>query len=136
MGLDMYAYTAQRAGQYADFWDGAQLDEVTGEYVNTDVEKPVEIAHWRKHPHFHGWMNNLWESQGNSGEFNGDELELTTVDLDALQIAVESGSLPPTSGFFFGGNADEHYKQADRDFITHARTAIRQGLRVFYNSSW
>ena len=27
MGLDMYAYTAGRSGQYSDWWRDAELDE-------------------------------------------------------------------------------------------------------------
>ena len=136
MGLDMYAYTANKAGQYRDFYDGAQWDQDTNDFVNQDVEKPVEIAYWRKHPNLHGWMFNLWQSRGNDGDFNGDELELTLQDLDDLQIAVMSGNLPPTQGFFFGNSADLQYLNADLEFITKARQAINEGLRVFYNSSW
>ena len=136
MGLDMYAYTAQRAGQQEDFYDGAQWDAEKDDFINPDVEKPAEIAYWRKHPDLHGWMHNLWESRGNQGDFNGDELELTEDDLDDLQIAVMSNKLPPTTGFFFGNSSNDHYKSADLEFIVKAREAIKGGLRVFYNSSW
>lgn len=136
MGLDQYMYTAQRDGQHRDFYDGATWDNDAQDFVNPDVEKPVEIAYRRKHPALHGWMYSLWESRGNEGDFNGDELELTLEDLDDLQIAVMSKNLPPTQGFFFGDNADDRYMAADLEFITKARQAIREGLRVFYNSSW
>jgi hypothetical protein len=136
MGLDQYMYTAQRAGQQAEFYDGAQWDPDTNDFVNPHVEKPVELAYRRKHPSLHGWMHHLWKSQGNDGSFNGDELELTLENLDDLQIAVMSQNLPPTQGFFFGNSADVHYLNADLEFITKARQAIRDGLRVFYNSSW
>ena len=136
MGLDMYAYTANKAGQRAEFYDGAQWDGDISDFVNPDTPKPVEIQYWRKHPHLHGWFNRLWESQGNVGDFNGDELELTLENLDDLQITVMAKKLPQTSGFFFGGDADDHYLATDLEFITKARQAINQGLRVFYNSSW
>jgi hypothetical protein len=42
MGLDMYAYTANKAGQRAEFYDGAQWDPDTNDFVNPDVEKPVD----------------------------------------------------------------------------------------------
>jgi hypothetical protein len=132
----MYAYTAQRAGQYSDFWDGAQLNDNATAYTNPEVEKPVEIAYWRKHPDLHGWMQVLWKSRGNSGDFNGDELELTDADLDDLQITIMAKKLPPTTGFFFGNSSNDHYQAADLEFISSSRAAIRQGLRVFYNSSW
>ena len=62
MGLDMYAYTASRAGQSSEWWANAQLDPDLGDFVNTGVSRPVEIAYWRKHPHLHGWMEQLWHS--------------------------------------------------------------------------
>ena len=39
MGLDMYAYVANRAGQQGEFYDGAQFDKETGDYVNPKVSK-------------------------------------------------------------------------------------------------
>lgn len=135
MGLDMYAYVAAKAGQSDEFWDSAELDPVTKEYVSK-VSKPRELAYWRKHPNLHGWMHQLWNRKGNDGDFNGDELELTREDLDELEQAVVEGTLPGTTGFFFGNNADEEYKQDDLKFIREARAELFMGLRVFYNSSW
>ena len=117
MGLDMYAYTAAK------------------EQAEYGTEQR-EIAYWRKHPNLHGWMKRLWESRGNSGEFNGDEIELTWEDLDLLEAVVKQRALPGTQGFFFGNSADDHYYQSDLDFIKRARAELFTGLRVFYNSSW
>jgi hypothetical protein len=78
----------------------------------------------------------LWENQGNSGDFNGDELELTYKDLEILELDVIAGTLPNTSGFFFGNNADEHYRESDLEFVKNARAELFLGLKVFYNSSW
>ena len=128
MGLDMYAYVAHRAGQQEQYWQ--QDADVT------DVSKPREIAYWRKHPNLHGWMRRLWESKGNSGDFNGDELELTWQDLDELEQAVMHGQLPGTTGFFFGDDSDEHYRESDLEFVRNARAELFLGLKVFYNSSW
>ena len=114
MGLDMYAYTAAKPA----------------------AKNPREIAYWRKHPNLHGWMHRLWESKGNSGEFNGDELELTWEDLDALEQAVREKTLPATSGFFFGNDNDDEYQERDLKFIRDAKAELFLGLRVFYNSSW
>ena len=77
MGLDMYAYVAAKAGAQADYDEGMAWDKEKGAIVNPSVTEPREIAYWRKHPNLHGWMQRLWESRGNSGDFNGDELELT-----------------------------------------------------------
>jgi len=120
MGLDMYAYS-----------------KIKNE---TDPEK--ELAYWRKHPNLHGWMEQLWHSknepslQSRDQTFNGIELELTEEDLNQLEEAVKEGTLPPTTGFFFGETSDEFYKEQDLNFIAHARADLFCGLRVFYNSSW
>jgi hypothetical protein len=129
MGLDMYAYVATKAGQQQEYWE---QDSDTPQTVS----KPREIAYWRKHPNLHGWMQKLWESQGNEGDFNGDELELTYDDLERLELDVIAGTLPGTTGFFFGNDADDHYRDHDLEFIKNARAELFMGLKVFYNSSW
>ena len=136
MGLDMYAYTAAKAGQYSEFYESAEYDAELKEYVNNTVSKPHEIAYWRKHPNLHGWMRKLWEQKGNSGHFNGDELELTWEDLEALEKDVLNNNLPGTRGFFFGDGADEFYIKDDLEFVQKAKAELFLGLRVFYNSSW
>jgi hypothetical protein len=104
--------------------------------VNPSVTEPREIAYWRKHPNLHGWMHRLWESRGNSGEFNGDELELTWDDLDQLEQDIRNKNLPDTSGFFFGRDADDEYREHDLKFVRDAKAEAFLGLKVFYNSSW
>jgi hypothetical protein len=141
MGLDMYAYVAARAGQQDEFYEGAEMDSDTRQYVNPNVNKPREIAYWRKHPNLHGWMAQLWlRREGNelreTDNFNGVELELTYDDLDELEYAVQNNRLPSTSGFFFGEGADDYYKPSDLKFIQEARAEMFLGLKVFYNSSW
>ena len=131
----MYAYVAARAGQQKEYYDTANWDNDSKELISP-VNKPREIAYWRKHPNLHGWMQQLWESQGNSGDFNGDELELTYDDLERLELDVIAGTLPGTSGFFFGNDADDHYRKEDLEFIKNARAELFMGLKVFYNSSW
>jgi hypothetical protein len=129
MGLDQYAYSAARAGQWDDYhaeWDRSERL----------VPKPRELAYWRKHPNLHGWFHQLWNEKGNSGSFNGDELELNWDDLDRLEQAVKNSELPDTSGFFFGRDADVEYRDRDLEFVRLARADMFLGLRVFYNSSW
>ena len=146
MGLDQYAYVAARAGQRAEYWDGAELDQY-GKAVNTKVSEPRELAYWRKHPNLQGWMESLWKKKMHEANqelpesewdnsFNGIELELTADDLDALERAVKKRQLPKTSGFFFGNDSDQHYYQHDLEFIKNARAELFMGLKVFYNSSW
>ena len=136
MGLDMYAYVAARAGAQAEFSEGAHWDKEKGAMVNPNATEPREIAYWRKHPNLHGWMHRLWASRGNSGEFNGDELELTWEDLDQLEQDIRNKKLPGTSGFFFGNDADDHYREHDLKFVREAKAEAFLGLKVFYNSSW
>ena len=139
MGLDMYAYAAQK-GQHNEYWENYDFKAET-----STVEKPREIAYWRKHPNLHGWMERLWISKSKDvivedadqfSTFNGVELELTLEDLDLLEQDVEKRRLPATTGFFFGNDSDDFYRAQDLQFIQDARTEIRAGNCIFYNSSW
>lgn len=137
MGLDMYAYVAARAGQRNEFYEGAEFDPETKQFVNKTVSQPREIAYWRKHPNLHGWMEKLAEQKKlDYDSFNGVEMELTAEDLDELERAVTHNKLPSTSGFFFGNDSDQLYHDQDLEFIKNARTEMFMGLKVFYNSSW
>jgi hypothetical protein len=136
MGLDMYAYVAARESQYNDYWNSVEWDNETMTHVNDKVTKPLEIAYWRKHPNLHGWFEALYRDRGGEGDFNGDELELTFEDIDRLEADLTAGSLPETTGFFFGDPSDDYYREADLEFIKAARTHLFLGLKVFYNSSW
>jgi hypothetical protein len=141
MGLDMYAYVAQKAGQQNEYYEGAEFDPESKDYVNKKVSKPRELAYWRKHPNLHGWMEKLAERKNLKYDllydsFNGIELELTWEDLDELERTVTHKQLPSTSGFFFGDEADEHYYDSDLAFIRNAKAELFLGLKVFYNSSW
>ena len=140
MGLDMYAYVAVKAGQQQEYYEGAEWDADAKDHVNGTVSKPREIAYWRKHPNLHGWMEQLWDRRNGGNQdgnhFNGIELELTYEDLEILELDIIAGTLPGTSGFFFGNDADDHYRDQDLEFIKNARAELFMGLKVFYNSSW
>ena len=123
MGLDQYAMA--RKGE-------SKTDEEGYEYY----EDSMELAYWRKHPNLQGWMESLWRVKGNEGEFNCVDLELTLNDLDNLEKSLDNEALPETVGFFFGADADDHYAEADREFIVQARAAIKQGYKVIYSSWW
>ena len=139
MGLDMYAYVATKAGQQQEYYEDAHWDDTDKEYVNGRVSKPREIAYWRKHPNLHGWMERLWNKRNGGNQdgnnFNGIELELTYEDLEILELDIISGSLPGTSGFFFG-ESDDKRAADDLEFIKDARDAINEGYTVFYDSWW
>ena len=139
MGLDQYATarkgeprTVKSEYTYTD-QDGVEKEGFE-EYLEWD--DTIELASWRKHPNLQGWMEELWYEKGGEGEFNCVELELTLEDLDALEATLDEEALPETAGFFFGGNADDHYAEADREFIVQARAAIKQGYKVVYSSWW
>jgi hypothetical protein len=139
MGLDMYAYSANKAGAQTEYWDNTHI--IDGE-VSSTCTKPKEIMYWRKHPNLHGWMENLWERKGRLGAesdadtFNGIELELTWEDLMELEYDIAHKALPSTAGFFFGDDSDDYYKKQDQEFIKEAKADLLCGLKVFYNSSW
>ena len=139
MGLDQYA-TARKGEprKVPQTWTTTDADgneEEVVEYYN-EWDDTIELAEWRKHPNLQGWMEELWYEKGGEGEFNCVELELTLEDLDALEATLDEEALPETAGFFFGGNADDHYAEADREFIVQARAAIKKGYKVFYSSWW
>ena len=139
MGLDQSAVA--RKGEprkvkseytYTDH-DGNEHEDVE-EYLEWD--DTIELATWRKHPNLQGWMQNLYYEKGGGEEFNCVDLELTLDDLNALEATLDEEELPETIGFFFGSNADDHYAEADREFIVQARAAIKQGYTVVYSSWW
>ena len=139
MGLDQTAIA--RKGEprkvkseytYTDL-DGTEHKGVE-EYLEWDDS--IELATWRKHPNLQGWMQELYYEKGGGEEFNCVDLELTLDDLNALEATLDEEELPETTGFFFGSNADDHYAEADREFIVLARAAIKQGYTVVYNSWW
>jgi hypothetical protein len=123
MGLDQYA-TARRG------------EAKTDDEGYTYYEDSMELAYWRKHPNLQGWMQDLYYEKGGEEEFNCVDLELTLEDLDALEESLDEEALPETAGFFFGGNADDHYVEQDREFIREARAAIKKGYTVVYSSWW
>ena len=139
MGLDQYA-TARKGEprKVPQTWTTTDADgneEEVVEYYN-EWDDTIDLAEWRKHPNLQGWMENLWYEKGGEGEFNCVELEITLNDLNALEATLDEEALPETAGFFFGGNADDHYAEADREFIVQARAALKQGYKVFYSSWW
>jgi len=113
MGLDQRAYTKDKGGEQT-------------------------IQDWRKHNALQGWMEALWRTRGNDGDFNCAELELTMHDIEQLEACVVNGDLPETQGFFFGGDSRhcEYNKEKDCAFISEAYDTLREGKKVFYSSWW
>lgn len=143
MGLDQYAYIASKLGAHNEWWEDAELDKETNEFVNDKMPRPQEIAYWRKHPNLQGWMERLWISKGCPSDspgasFNNVELELTWDDVDRLEKDIKSGQVSNlgTTGFFFGDPSDDHYYKQDLKFCIDAKAELFLGRKVFYNSSW
>lgn len=121
MGLDMYAMITTEALPAA---------------VDFKANGATELHYWRKHPNLHGWMRDLYYAKGGKAEsFNLVPVALSLEDLDRLEAAIRDGSLPPTSGFFFG-ETDGTEAEDDLAFIAKAREAIAAGCTVYYDSWW
>ena len=120
MGLDQYALSKSPEGEVS------------------------EITYWRKHNALHGWMENLWNAKGkpapngDGGDFNGVQLELTAEDLDMLHTVVLCNNLPETEGFFFG--CSTQYCVEDKAetlvFIEKAKRLLANGYEIRYDSWW
>ena len=120
MGLDMYAMrTLEPISKPVDF----------------KTQEATEIHRWRKHPNLHGWMEELYYTKGGKEEFNCVPVTLTADDLNRLEKALKTKSLPHTQGFFFG-TSDDADTVDDLTFIEKARKAIAQGYTVYYDSWW
>ena len=61
---------------------------------------------------------------------------LTEEDLKALLSDIREDKLPTTTGFCFGDNADEIYKEETMDWIERSLTYLEEGYDVYYTSSW
>ncbi|WP_323130964.1 phosphoglycerate kinase [Sinorhizobium medicae] len=121
MGLDMYAFTTTQPPQ---------------QNVDFEPAEQSRLHYWRKHPNLHGWMEELYRTKGGTEhDFNFVNLLLTKEDLDQLEAAIQSGTLPKTVGFFFG-ESDGSETDDDLQFVANAREALAAGLTVFYSSWW
>ena len=96
----------------------------------------ISLGEWRKHPNLQGWMERLWRSKGGEGQFNCVAVELNGDDLQRLRIDVDHRDLPSTTGFFFGSDSDEYYKEQDLTFVEEALELIEAGYKIEYSSWW
>ena len=97
-----------------------------------------EIAYWRKHNALEGWMEKLYRLKGGKGQFNCEEIELTSENINLLESVVKDDALPETKGFFFGGDSSEDpfKKEETLKFIEEARSHLYLGSKIFYSCSW
>jgi hypothetical protein len=77
-------------------------------------------------PNLHGWMESLYcEKGGTADSFNCVNLQLTARDLDRLETAIRSGTLPLTQGFFFGESTEVIAMMICNSLQRHARRSRR-----------
>jgi hypothetical protein len=128
MGLDMYAKRAPK-----ELLGDSEVD-----FEIPEDERIQDLFYWRKHHLLHSWMENLYRQKGGTDEmFNCVPVRLTEADLAALETAINAGTLPPTTGFFFGNYApDAETLKQDMEFIALARQALAEGDAVYYDSWW
>jgi hypothetical protein len=102
---------------------------------------------WRKHNRLQGFMNQLFDiKKPNDKEFNCNPINLDLQDIQNLETANASKSLPACEGFFFGQDLySDDYDDAEWfkyqhdltvDFIAKAKEALSAGLTVQYDCWW
>jgi hypothetical protein len=108
MGLDQYL-------------DGRKV--FCGEKVEEDgfpvKGKVLELGYWRKHPNLHGFIVQAFAE----GEDNCQEIPLSAQDIRNIISALNSDSLPETTGFFFG-TSDSSLAQREHDMITFGKALL------------
>ena len=117
MGLDQYAFTADR-NQNPEFY-------------------------WRKHAKLQEFMEQLWINRTGQGAdaLNCNKLELQAEDITTLQAMIERNELPDSpGGFFYGHQFQEEsaseYRDRDLEFCQWARAILRTRQKVFYSCWW
>ena len=107
-------------------------------FHNPNTQEMEEFHYWRKHNALHGWMENLWKSKGNTGEFNCEPVQLSLQDIHALHEDILDANLPETQGFFFGSDSryDDSRLASDLRFIAQAKEHLDAGMEIAYDSWW
>lgn len=131
MGLDQYCFALLRDDCIEG--DDGYLVPKPEDQRKYELE---EVGYWRKHPNLQGLMEELYQRRGGAEIFNCIPLELRQEDINYVRQVVLGEALPPTHGFFFGSDSDEHYKQHDLATLAKAEEAIANGKVVIYDSWW
>ena len=127
MGLDMYAHSMPKDDD---------RPPVDFDMEGLHLETTPRIHCWRKHPNLHGWMADVYYRKGGSDDdFNVNTVELLPEDIDALERTILDGTLPETSGFFFGETNGKE-RDDDLEFIRKAREEFAKGRTIAYYAWW
>jgi len=126
MGLDMYLN-----GKCF-----AMYDAVTVEDGYPVTERILEVGYWRKHPDLHGYIVKEFAN----GVDECQPIPLEPEDIEVIIQAVESDSLPKTTGFFFG-TSDDSRKEETLNILRKALTWVntkKDGIikSLVYQASW
>jgi hypothetical protein len=138
--IEGYVGRVEPAGLSADGIQltGMAINPKTGEEIPFDevADQIVQGMQEEFDKNIPSILEKILENASNQRVFNCQPVRLNLSDLEQLETAVNRGELPATSGFFFGDNADEEYKEQDLQFIKMSREAINHGYQVYYNSWW
>lgn len=132
MGLDMYLQGHQYYSNRTETIDNFPVKEIT-----------VELGYWRKHPNLHGAIVQTFAE----GVDDCEPIELNQGDIHTLIGMVKSGSLPATTGFFFGSSSnpgEEGYQEQVDEDIRLLENALKfydhksknEYRWVTYRASW
>jgi len=138
--LQNYTGEVARGGLSSDqiIINGMAINNETGQEMPIDNELQEVIKSMQEaiNENLPDFRDQVLADAMNQRVFNCQPIRLNLSDLEQLETAINRGELPPTSGFFFGENADEEYKEQDLEFIKMSREAINNGFHVYYNSWW
>ncbi len=105
-----------------------------------------EVAYWRKANAIHGWIINNTESEDNCTPIHLSKqlvIELRDACAEVLRVGTDEIAwelLPPSSGFFFGGNeVDEWYWENIKQTVTKLNEIIDNSVEdqeFEYHASW
>ncbi len=128
MGLDMYAFSVERA------------DKTTAYKTQADYQPDDEgalIFKWRKHGALHQWMRDLYyESGGEDDTFNLVNLAISKTVLYELEDDLRSSQVEGSMGNHYFGELTEEEIANDLEFTRIAREHIDRGNVVYYSSWW
>jgi hypothetical protein len=123
MGLDMYL-----TGEVFFFTTRRERGQRQGEFY--------DLGYWRKHPDLHGYIVQAFAN----GEDHCQRIDLSADDLRKIITAVNTRSLPKTTGFFFGESDGTEWID-DIDKLTDALRWLEKSTddecrSVYYRASW
>jgi hypothetical protein len=118
----------------------AELKNVHDFAENLAVSDPhhvhdIEAGGASQHGLLHTFSGGYRDKGGAAESFNCVNLQLTSDDIDHLEVDIRATSLRRTDGFFFGVS-DGSEIEDDLQFVAKAREALAAELTVFYTSWW